>query len=240
MTQEKLLELQNITVQYGGVTALDSVSLWIDEGEVVALMGPNGAGKSTILKAIFGLAPASGDVLWHEEKIIPKPEDMVMRGIILVPQVRRIFPNLSIAENLELGAFSITKSEEIERRLDEVFELFPVLKTKAKRSGKMLSGGEQQMLALGRGLMARPQVLLLDEPSLGLSPKFAKEVFEKIGEINVRHKTAILIVEHNIQSVLGVADSGYVLDKGKIVANQSAELLQGSRIMEEVFLGARE
>ena len=128
----------------------------------------------------------------------------------------------------------------MERRLDEVFLLFPVLKAKAKYWGRSLSGGEQQMLALGRGLMSDPKTLLLDEPSLGLSPKFAKEVFDKIKEINLRHKTAIMVVEHNIQSVLGIADRGYVLDKGKIAASEPALILQTSRIMQEVFLGARE
>ncbi|OHA01089.1 MAG: hypothetical protein A3C11_01165 [Candidatus Sungbacteria bacterium RIFCSPHIGHO2_02_FULL_49_12] len=240
MAKEKLLALQGVSVRYGGVTALDGVSLAIDEGEIVAVMGPNGAGKSTVLKAIFGLAPMTGKILWHEAEISPKPDQMVRRGVTFVPQGRRIFTDLSILENLELGAFWVREKTEMERRLDEVFLLFPVLKAKAKYWGRSLSGGEQQMLALGRGLMSDPKTLLLDEPSLGLSPKFAKEVFDKIKEINLRHKTAIMVVEHNIQSVLGIADRGYVLDKGKIAASEPALILQTSRIMQEVFLGARE
>lgn len=238
---ESLLKLSNVSVHYGGVTALDGASLSLDEGEIVAIMGPNGAGKSTALKAFFGLAPrSSGKILWHEEEIVPKAEEMVRRGVTFVPQGRRIFTSLTVFENLRLGAFWISDKKEIERRLHEVYELFPVLKTKESKSARGLSGGEQQMLALGRGLMSDPKVLLLDEPSLGLSPKYAKEVFQKIKEINDRHRTAIMIVEHNIQSVLGVADRGYVLDKGKVVAAKSASELIGSRIMEEVFLGKRE
>jgi branched-chain amino acid transport system ATP-binding protein len=237
---ETLLQLKNASVQYGGVRALQDVSLAIDEGEIVAVMGPNGAGKSTALKALFGLAPASGSVLWHEAKINPLPHEMVRRGIIFVPQGRRIFTSLSVLENLKLGAFWVKEKDEISRRLEEVFTLFPVLKEKEKRSARGLSGGEQQMLALGRGLMADPKILLLDEPSLGLSPKLVKEVFQKIKEINERHKTAIMVVEHNIKSVLDIANRGYVLDKGKIAAATDAETLKNSGIIEEIFLGARE
>ncbi len=238
--KEALLRLKDISVHYGGVKALDDVSLALDEGEIVAVMGPNGAGKSTVLKALFGMVPATGDVLWHEGRITPKAEEMVRRGVVFVPQGRRIFTSLSVLENLKLGAFWVGDKEEINRRLHEVFELFPVLKTKQHRGAKTLSGGEQQMLALGRGLMGDPKVLLLDEPSLGLSPKFVKEVFQKIKEINERHKTSVIVVEHNIKSVLDIADRGYVLDKGRVVAAKNSQELKESGIMEEVFLGARE
>ena len=238
---EKLLAAEHLSVRYGGVTALDGASLTLDEGEVVALMGPNGAGKSTLLRAIFGLAPiAAGAVRWHENPIRPRAEEMVQRGIAYVPQGRRVFLSLSVRENLELGAFWVRDRAETERRLREVFELFPALAAKQSKSARTLSGGEQQMLAIGRGLMADPKVLLLDEPSLGLAPKLVKEVFSKVREINERHKTAILVVEHNIRSVLDVAHRGYVLDKGRVAAHAPAAELKESRVMEEIFLGARE
>lgn len=239
--RENLLAVENLAVRYGGVQALDGASLAIDEGEIVAVMGPNGAGKSTVLRAIFGLAPiASGSIRWHEREIQPRAEEMVRRGIAYVPQGRRVFLSLTVLENLLLGAFWIRDDAELERRLGEVFTLFPALTTKKRRSARALSGGEQQMVAIGRGLMADPKVLLLDEPSLGLAPKLVKEVFVKIGEINERHKTAILVVEHNIRSVLDIATRGYVLDKGRVVAHAPAAELKSSRVMEEVFLGARE
>lgn len=238
---ETLLRLENIAVHYAGVKALDGADVSLDEGEIVALMGPNGAGKSTILKALFGLAAlAHGSIFWHEKKITPSADEMIERGIVFVPQGRKIFTSLSVLENLKLGAFWIKSKEEIKRRLSEIFDLFPVLKTKTSKKGRELSGGEQQMLALGRGLMADPKVLLLDEPSLGLSPKFVKEIFTKIREINERHKTTILIVEHNIKSVLDLAHRGYVLDKGKVVDSGESVNLKTSRVMEQVFLGARE
>ena len=238
---ETLLRIENASVQYGGVWALRDVKFQIDEGEVIAMVGPNGAGKSTVLRALFGLAPIiSGSIYWHEERIRPRAEEMVRRGIAYVPQGRRVFLSLSVRENLELGAFWIRDTAELKRRLDEVFSLFPTLASKQSRSARMLSGGEQQMVAIGRGLMADPRVLLLDEPSLGLAPKLVKDVFTKINEINARHKTAILVVEHNIRSVLDIADRGYVLDQGRVVAHAPAVELKSSRVMEEVFLGARE
>lgn len=239
--RENLLAVENLTVRYGGVRALDGASLAIDEGEIVAVMGPNGAGKSTVLRAIFGLAPiASGSIRWHQEAIRPEASAMVRRGIAYMPQGRRVFLSLSVEENLILGAFWVKDRAEVQRRLREVFNLFPVLATKKDRGARMLSGGEQQMVAIGRGLMADPNVLLLDEPSLGLAPKLVKEVFAKIREINERHKTAILVVEHNIRSVLDVANRGYILDKGRVVAHAPATELKTSRVMEGVFLGARE
>jgi len=241
MTKETLLQLQNISVHYGGVKALDDVDVLLDEGEIVALMGPNGAGKSTVLKTIFGLAPVhAGKVLWHEKEIKPVSYEVVQRGIAFVPQGRRVFGNLTVEENLEIGGFIVGNKQELKRRITEVMEIFPVLKQKRTAKAGTLSGGQQQMLALARGLMTEPKVLLLDEPSLGLAPKIVKEVFAKIKEINKKHKTAILVVEHNIKSLLDIASRGYVLDKGKIAASDTALTLQTSRIMQEVFLGARE
>lgn len=238
MEKETLLQLHNVSVHYGGVKALDGVDVSLDEGEIVALMGPNGAGKSTILKTIFGLAPIhSGKVLWHEKEIEPVSYEVVQRGIAFVPQGRRVFSHLTIEENLEIGGFIVNDKKELKRRIAEVMETFPVLKQKREEKAGTLSGGQQQMLALARGLMTEPKVLLLDEPSLGLAPKIVKEVFAKIKEINEKHKTAIMVVEHNIKSLLDIASRGYVLDKGKVVAKDSSQKLLESGVLERVFVG---
>lgn len=238
MTKEILLQLQNISVHYSGVKALDGVDIAIDEGEIIALMGSNGAGKSTILKAIFGLAPiTTGKILWHETEIKPVSYEVVQRGIAFVPQGRRVFRHLTVEENLEVGGFIVRNKKELKRRIEEVMETFLVLKQKRKAKAGTLSGGQQQMLALARGLMTEPKVLLLDEPSLGLAPKIVKEVFAKIKEINEKHKTAIIVVEHNIKSLLEIAHRAYVLDKGKIVAKDTAQKFLESDILERVFMG---
>jgi branched-chain amino acid transport system ATP-binding protein len=238
MTKEILLQLQNVSVHYGGVKALDGVDIALDEGEIVALMGPNGAGKSTILKTIFGLAPVhAGKVLWHEKEITPISYEVVQRGISFVPQGRRVFSHLSVEENLEIGGFIVGNKQELKRRIAEVMETFPVLKQKRKVKAGTLSGGQQQMLALARGLMIEPKILLLDEPSLGLAPKIVKEVFAKIKEVNEKHKTAIMVVEHNIKSLLDIASRGYVLDKGKVVARDTSQKLLESGVLERVLVG---
>jgi len=238
MENDILLKLNNLSVHYGGVKALDEVDINIDEGEMVVLMGPNGAGKSTVLKAIFGLAPIkSGQILWHESPVDPIPYQMASLGIAFVPQGRRVFASLSVRDNLSMGAFNIRDKEELARRTEEALEIFPVLKKKLKKLSGTLSGGEQQMLALARGLMIEPKILLLDEPSLGLSPKFVKEVFFKIAEINNRHKTAILVVEHNIKSILDIVKRAYILDKGRVVADGLTTTLLESDILERVFMG---
>jgi branched-chain amino acid transport system ATP-binding protein len=238
MNKEILLKLEDIHVHYGGVKALDGASIAVDEGEIVALMGPNGAGKSTILKAIFGLVEIDkGKVLWHEDAIKPVSYEMVERGISFVPQGRRVFKHLTVKENLEVGGYIIKDQKEIKRRMENVLELFPVLKTKIKDKSSTLSGGQQQMLALARGLMIDPKVLLLDEPSLGLAPKIVKEVFQKIKEINEKRKMAIVVVEHNIKSLLEIAERVYVLDKGKVVVSDTPQNITNSDILEKVFLG---
>ena len=238
MVKETLLQLQNVSVHYGGVKALDGVDVSLDEGEIVALMGPNGAGKSTILKMIFGLAPIhSGKVLWHEKEIKPVSYEVVQRGIAFVPQGRRVFGNLTVEENLEIGGFVLRDSKELKRRMEEVTEIFSVLRQKRRVKAGTLSGGQQQMLTLARGLMTDPKVLLLDEPSLGLAPKIVKEVFAKIKEINEKHKTAIMVVEHNIKSLLEIAHRAYVLDKGKIVAKGTSQKLLESDVLDKIFMG---
>jgi len=238
--KETLLKLENIHVHYGGVKALDGASVAVDEGEIVALMGPNGAGKSTILKTIFGLAAyESGRVLWEGQAFTPVSHEVVRRGISFVPQGRRVFRHLTVLENLEIGGWEVPRSER-EERIENVLALFPALRAKLKAKSGTLSGGQQQMLAIARGLMPDPRVLLLDEPSLGLAPKIVKEVFAKIREINERRKTAVVVVEHNIKSLLEISDRVYVLDKGKVAAEGDPAKLIASGIMEKVFLGKAE
>ncbi|MCX6715685.1 MAG: ABC transporter ATP-binding protein [Candidatus Taylorbacteria bacterium] len=236
MPTEKLLSLNNIHVHYGGVKALDGVSVSIDEGEVVALMGPNGAGKSTILKTIFGLAPIeSGTVAWEGQNFKPVSYEVVKRGISFVPQGRRVFKHLTVYENIEIGGWDVPVNERKER-IENVLELFPALRPKLKAKSGTLSGGQQQMLAIARGLMIDPKVLLLDEPSLGLAPKIVKEVFAKIREINERRKTAIFVVEHNLKSLLEITTRAYVLDKGRIYAEGKPREIIEKGILQKVFL----
>ena len=238
MPKETLLQLKNIKVHYGGVKALDGVDVNLDEGEIVALMGPNGAGKSTILKALFGLAPIeSGQIFWHGEKIIPKSYEIVQRGITFVPQGRQLFKSLTVYENLEMGGYNISSTSVLKTQIKEALDLFPDLHKKLKEKAGSLSGGQQQMVAIARGLVSDPKILLLDEPSLGLSPKIVKEVFAKIKEINEKRKTAIMIVEHNLHSVLEIVDRAYLLDKGKIVNEDEPHKMIESGILEKVFLG---
>lgn len=237
-TTETLLKLSDIHVHYGGVKALDGASVSIDEGEVVALMGPNGAGKSTILKAIFGLAPIeSGTVAWEGHQFKPVSHEVVDRGISFVPQGRRVFRHLTVYENIEIGGWAIRNATERAERIQDVLTLFPALRAKLKAKSGTLSGGQQQMLAIARGLMTDPKVLLLDEPSLGLAPKIVKEVFAKVKEINQRRKMAIVVVEHNLKSLLEITDRAYVLDKGKVYAEGNPHELIKKGVLEKVFLG---
>lgn len=235
--KEILLQLKNASVQYGGIRALDDASIQIDEGEIVALMGPNGAGKSTILKALFGIAPLStGNVLWHNEQLKPVAHEMAARGIAYVPQGRQVFKNLTVYENLELGGYSLSNRKDTKKNIEEVLKIFPMLKEKLYTKAGLLSGGQQQMLTIARGLVSDPRVLLLDEPSLGLSPKIVKEVFALIKEINSIRKIAVLIVEHSIKSVLSIADRAYVLSRGKVVIHKTAGEVLESDALEKVFL----
>lgn len=235
---ETLLTLKGIQVHYGGVRALDGADVALDEGEIVALMGPNGAGKSTVLKALFGIAPlAGGTVAWHGEEISPVAHEMVARGISFVPQGRQIFKSLTVRENLEVGGYTVPSKALVASRMNEVLELFPDLKKKLNEKARSLSGGQQQMVAIARGLMTDPKVLLLDEPSLGLSPKVVKEVFAKIKEINERRSMAIMVVEHNIQSILQIVHRAYVLDKGKVVVTDEPTTLIRTGVLEDVFMG---
>lgn len=235
--EEQLLCLENIHVHFGGVRALTGVSLCFDEGEIVALMGPNGAGKSTVLKTIFGLVTATqGKVSLYGQEIQPVPHEIVKLGISFVPQGRRVFKYLTVRENLELGGISINNKHVLKERLDEVLALFPALKEKLNSKSGTLSGGQQQMVAIARGLITDPKLLLLDEPSLGLAPKVVTEVFEKIKEINQKRKMAIVVVEHNIKSLLPITDRAYILDKGVLVHTGVGKEILEDKILEKVFL----
>ena len=237
--EDSLLKLTDISVRYGVVNALDAVSLGVRDGEMVAVMGPNGAGKSTVLKAIMGLAPVvAGEVWWRERPLAAATHEIVKEGIAFVPQGRRVFTHLTIAENLEMGCLHLNDNTEKQRRLDSVMELFPVLYEKRRDMASAMSGGQQQMLALGRGLMANPEALLLDEPTLGLAPIIVKEVFQKVAEISELLGTTIMVVEHNINGVLAIVDRGYVLDKGRVVFEGTPQRIRETDILTQVFLGA--
>ena len=234
----KLLELVDISVHYGAVVALDRISLGVRKGEVVAVMGPNGAGKSTVLKAIMGLAPVvGGDVYWRQEPLAAATHEIVKEGIAFVPQGRRVFTHLTVEENLEMGCLYLNDSDEKGRRMESVMELFPILHQKRGDLASQMSGGQQQMLALGRGLMAGPDVLLLDEPTLGLAPIVVSEVFQKVSEISDRLNTTILVVEHNIKGVLDIVDRAYVLDRGRVVHDGTPQSVRDTDILTRVFLG---
>ena len=232
------LELRDVSVHFGAVAALQNVSLGVSRGELAAVMGPNGAGKSTVLKAIMGLAPVTGgQVFWHGSPLVAATHEIVKQGISFVPQGRRVFTHLSVSENLELGCLYLNDRAEQQRRLDSVLELFPILYDKRRDMASQMSGGQQQMLALGRGLMANPEALLLDEPTLGLAPIIVKEVFEKVHEINEKLQTTIFVVEHNIKGVLDIASRAYVLDKGRLVHSGTPRSVQETNILTDVFLG---
>lgn len=234
-----LLEAKNLTVHYGTVQALDQVSFGVDEDEIVAMIGPNGAGKSTALNTVCGLVrPTSGEIRF-QGKIINglRPEALVKKGLCLVPEGRRVFYTMTVLENLEMGAFTRNDKKEIRESLAKVVELFPVLAERRRQRAGTLSSGEQQMLAMGRALMLEPKLLMLDEPSLGLSPNYVEAVFEKIKEIN-RNGTAVLLVEQNARMALEVADRAYVFQIGEIaIEGKGKELLEDPKIKKS-FLGA--
>lgn len=237
----KLLSLEKIVVHYAGVRALDfkesSASLHLNEGEVIVLLGPNGAGKSTLLKTIFGLTPvSSGDVMWRGKKVECSPNTMMDLGVSFVSQDKRVFPSLSVLENIELGGLNLKDQAVLKERLTEVLHIFPDLKPRLNRRAGMLSGGQQQMVAIARGLVARPKVLLLDEPSVGLSPKIVKNVLGIVRKISQDLNMAVVIVEHNVKSALEVADRAYILDKGSIVFEGPPQKVQSTKIFEKVLM----
>jgi len=236
-----LLEVSGLSVFYGGIHALKEVALAVSGGKIVTLIGANGAGKSTTLRAIGGLVEKSeGKILFQGREIQHRPAHLIVRdGISLVPEGRRIFVNLSVEENLRMGAYTQRAREEERRNLEGVYQLFPRLKERKGQKGGTLSGGEQQMLALGRGLMACPDLLMLDEPSLGLAPKLVREVFGIIRSIP-RKGVTILLVEQNAKAALRVADHGYVLQGGRISLEGGGKDLLGNPLVQDAYLGATE
>jgi branched-chain amino acid transport system ATP-binding protein len=233
-----MLKVDKIKVHYGGILALHEVTFEVGEGEVVAMVGANGAGKSTALKAIVGaVSPVSGKIEFDGTDITGENSaKIVRRGITYVPEARHIFGPLTVEENLLLGAFTADSEEEIEEGLDHVYELFPILKDRRKQKGETLSGGEQQMLAIGRGLMIRPKLLMLDEPSLGLMPKLVTEVFKSISLLKEEGHT-ILLVEQNVREALELADRGYILQTGRTIDSGRGKDLLESEIVRKAFLG---
>lgn len=234
-----MLELKHIKTYYGNIQALKDVSITISEGEIITLIGANGAGKSTTLMSICGIVPPrSGEVLFMGKPIqdLP-PNSIVSLGISQVPEGRRIFPFLSVAENLDMGAFLRRDKDEIKRDIEYIYELFPILAERRNQAGGTLSGGEQQMLAISRALMAKPRLLLLDEPSLGLAPLVVKQIFEIIEKINKESKTTIFLVEQNANMALKVAHRGYVMETGRISMTDTADSLLANDEVRKAYLG---
>jgi branched-chain amino acid transport system ATP-binding protein len=233
-----LLEIKNMTVHYGKSTAVQDVSLEVAEGAVVSMIGANGAGKSTILRALSGLTPlTSGEIRFMGNRVDGKEtSDIVKLGISLVPEGRQLFPYLSVLSNLKLGASLRRDKEEIHDSLEEVYKLFPRLQERRNQKAGTLSGGEQQMLAIGRGLMAKPKLLCMDEPSLGLAPILVEQMGKTIKDVNKRG-TSVLLVEQNVHLALGVASRGYALQVGRVVLEGDIEEMKSSDIVKRAYLG---
>jgi branched-chain amino acid transport system ATP-binding protein len=234
-----MLELRNLQTFYGGIHALKDVSMKVSEGEIITLIGANGAGKTTTLMSICGIVPPrSGEILFMGKPIHDlSPNKIVSLGISQVPEGRRIFPYLSVMENLDMGAFLRTDKNGIEQDMEYIFELFPILAERRHQAGGTLSGGEQQMLAISRALMARPMLLLMDEPSLGLAPLIVKQIFEIIRKVNTENNTTIFLVEQNANLALKVAHRGYVMETGRIILADSAEKLLADEKVKKAYLG---
>ena len=234
-----MLKLENVQSGYGNILAVKGISLEVNKGEIITLIGANGAGKSTTLLTISGIVSCrSGRILLNEEEIHTLGTDeIVKRGVCQVPEGRHIFPELTVQENLDMGAFMRNDTPQIKADLDYVFSLFPILEERKNQDGGTLSGGEQQMLAVSRALMARPQLLLLDEPSMGLAPLIIKQIFEIIRKINQESNTTIFLVEQNANQALQIADRGYVIENGKITISGSAESLLDNQDVQKAYLG---
>lgn len=239
---EVVLELSNVEAAYGPVTALRGVSLRLERGRIAALLGANGAGKSTVLKVISGLLDARrGSVSLDSATLVHHTaHDMVRRGVVHVPEGREVFPMLSVRDNLMMGAFARRDRADVPADLERVFGYFPFLKERLGTEAGRLSGGQQQMLAIGRALMARPRVMLLDEPSLGLSPLLTREIFHILRRINAEAQTTLLVVEQNAAVALEIAHYGFVLENGRIVLEDGVERLRDNPDVKEFYLGIRE
>jgi len=234
-----MLKLENIQAGYGNILAIKDIDLEINAGEIITLIGANGAGKSTTLMTISGIVPSrSGKIFFENQEIQQKePDEIVRMGICQVPEGRHIFPQLTVQENLDMGAFLRRDKKEIKRDIDYVFSLFPILAERRGQDGGTLSGGEQQMLAMSRALMARPRLLLLDEPSMGLAPLVIRQIFEIIKQINAENRTTIFLVEQNANQALHIAHRGYVIENGRIVFSGKAEELLKNTDIQKAYLG---
>ena len=236
--KQKMLSIDQLHVSYGAIHALKGVSFNLEKGEIVALIGANGAGKSTTLNTISGIyRPDTGKIMYEDRDLTQtSPAEIVQQGIVQVPEGRKIFSRMSVRENLEMGAYSIKEKDRIKANMARVYDIFPRLKERQGQMGGTLSGGEQQMLAMGRGLMADPGLLLLDEPSMGLAPILVEQIFEVIQDIN-QQGVSILLVEQNANMALSIADRAYVLETGKVVLSGEADKLMENPLVKEAYLG---
>jgi branched-chain amino acid transport system ATP-binding protein len=234
-----MLEIKNLSVSYGAINALHGISLSVPAGSIVTLIGANGAGKTTTLKTVSGLLkPKAGEIIYDGKNITAlPPHEIVKRGLSHVPEGRMIFANLTVHENLQMGAYLVRDKKVIQRELEFVFATFPRLKEREKQIAGTLSGGEQQMLAIGRALMSQPKFLMLDEPSLGLAPLLVKTIFEKIVEINRERGLTILLVEQNANRALEISHTGYVLETGKIILHGDSASLRQNPQVQSAYLG---
>jgi len=234
-----MLEIKDLDVFYGNIQALRKVNIYVKEGEKVALIGANGAGKTTLLKTIIGLIePRNGTITFNGENINRvSPWNIVAKGIALAPEGRQVFPEMTVLENLEMGAYIYINDNKKKESINQVFELFPRLKEREKQIAGTLSGGEQQMLAIGRALMSRPKLLLLDEPSMGLAPILVEGIFDIISDIKRKMNATILLVEQNAKKALSVVDRGYVLETGEITMENKAKELINNKYIKEAYLG---
>jgi branched-chain amino acid transport system ATP-binding protein len=235
-----MIEVKNITVRYGGVTALTDVSLTIPDGKIISIVGANGAGKSTSINAITRMVNLSkGEIFFNGQRLNFPPHEIVKRGIVQVPEGRKIFSSITVKENLILGAYMIRDKKRIEQNMKKVFDQFPVLRERQHQSGGTLSGGEQQMLAIARALMSEPKSLLLDEPSLGLAPIMVLGIFKMIVDLN-RQNLTIMLVEQNAQKALSIADYAYVLETGRMVSEGEGKKIADDPIVKKAYLGIEE
>lgn len=234
-----MLEIKNLVVNYGVITALQGISLSVPAGAIVTLIGANGAGKTTTLRTVSGLLKArSGDVIYEGRNITNlAPHDLVKFGIAHVPEGRMVFANLTVLENLRMGAYLVRDRATANRELQYVFDVFPRLKEREKQIAGTLSGGEQQMLAIGRALMSKPKFLMLDEPSLGIAPLLVQKIFEKVVEINRDHKITVLLVEQNANLALDVSNFGYVIETGRIILSDTSDALRANPQVKSAYLG---
>ena len=237
-----ILKIDNLESYYGPIMAIRGVSLIVEEGQIVTVLGANGAGKTTLLKTISGIMdPEKGTISFMGEKIQGKePDKIVQKGITHVPEGREVFPILTVEENLRMGAYSRRDKENIHADLDLVYDYFPILRKCKSQQAGTLSGGQQQMMAIGRGLMARPKIMLLDEPSLGLSPLLTRDIFLIIKRLNVEQGVTMILVEQNAKVALNVANYGYVMELGRIVMSDHSAKLQSSKDIQEFYLGQSE